>query len=341
MSVKTGAPRSDLPDHSGVLTIAEANDGRLTPAFLEVLAYGKTLSRELGQPLSAAVLESKSSSITRDISTVVDQVYLAADPLFDEIHVESWVHAIEHISEISSPAVILLTSSLDSRDIAPRLALRLDTGVVTNCEELRVDRETGEVEAICSVFGGAALATYRFDEARPCVVSMRPGVAQPLSLPEDGQGEIIQVQPDLTGVLRRSEILERTAPVGPRLEDTEVIVAGGKGLKGPENFIFIQELAEVLEGMPAASRAIVDLGWATPAQQVGLTGKVVSPDLYIAVGISGASQHMVGCSSARNIVAINTDKDAPIFQHARYGVVADCVEFMPAFIERCRELGPR
>ena len=218
--------------------------------------------------------------------------------------------------------------------------MRLETGVVTNCEELRIARDTGEVEAICSVFGGAAVSTYRFDEARPCVVSMRPGVAQPLSLPEDGRGETIQVRPDLSGILRRSEILERTAPLGPRLEETEVIVAGGKGLSSPKNFQFIQELADVLEGMPAASRAIVDLGWATPAQQVGLTGKVVTPNLYIAVGISGASQHMVGCSSARHIVAINTDQDAPIFQHARYGVVADCVEFMPAFIERCRELGP-
>ena len=150
----------------------------------------------------------------------------------------------------------------------------------------------------------------------------------------------MQVRPDLSGILRRSEILERTAPSGPRLEETEVIVAGGKGLSSLENFRFIEELADVLDGMPAASRAIVDLGWATPAQQVGLTGKVVTPNLYIAVGISGASQHMVGCSSARHIVAINTAQDAPIFQHARYGVVADCVEFMPAFIERCRDLGP-
>jgi electron transfer flavoprotein alpha subunit len=123
------------------------------------------------------------------------------------------------------------------------------------------------------------------------------------------------------------------------LEESEVIVAGGKGLSESENFALIRELAEALGGMPAASRAIVDLGWATRAQQVGLTGQVVSPELYIAAGISGASQHMVGCSSARCIVAINTDRDAPIFQHARYGVVADCSEFLPAFIDKCRELG--
>ena len=328
-----------MPDHSGVLTIAETDDGRLTSAFLEVFAFGKTLSQELGQPILTAILGSGASSISDELATAVDRVYTADDPAFDEYHVETWLKAIEHVAEISSPAVILLGSSLESRDLAPRLALRLNTGVVTNCEALHIDRDTGEVEAICSVFGGAAVSTYRFDEARPCVVSIRPGVVQPLSLPEDGRGETIQVSPDLSGILRRSEVLERTAPSGPRLEETEVIVAGGKGLGSPANFRLVQELADILEGMPAASRAIVDLGWATPAQQVGLTGKVVTPNLYIAVGISGASQHMVGCSSARHIVAINTDQGAPIFQHARYGVVADCVEFMRAFIETCRELG--
>ena len=330
-----------MQDHRGVLTIAETSDGRLTPAFLEVLAFGKRLARELGQPLSTTVLGSMAASVSDDVATAVDRVYAVDDPSLDEFHVEDRLQAIEHISEISSPVVVLFSSSQESRDLAPRLAARLDTGVVSNCEDLRVDGHAGAVEAVCSVFGGAALSTYRFDETRPCVVSMRPGVAQPLSLPGDGRGETIHVSPDLSGIVRRSEVLERTAPSGPRLEETEVVVAGGKGLSKLENFRFIEDLADVLDGLPAASRAIVDLGWATSAQQVGLTGKVVTPNLYIAAGISGASQHMVGCSSARNIVAINTDQDAPIFQHARYGVVADCVEFMRAFIDTCRELGPR
>lgn len=328
-----------MADYSGVLIIVETREGKPTPASLELLAFGNALSQESKHPLFASVFGSVAKSTSEDLATVVDKVYAVEAPSFDEFDLESLLQAIAHVVQISSPAILLLSASLESKDLAPRLALRLGTGVVNNCEELHLDMETGIIEAACSVFGGAALSTYRFDDARPCIVSMSPGVAQPVSLPQDGRGEMIRVSPDIVETPRRARVLDRTASAGPRLEESEVIVAGGKGLRALENFPYIQELADVLGGMPAASRAIVDLGWATPAHQVGLTGKVVTPNLYLAIGISGASQHMVGCSSARNIVAVNSDEDAPIFQHARYGVVADCLEFLPAFIEKCRQLG--
>ncbi len=328
-----------MQDHSGVLIIVETKEGRPTSASLELLAFSNALLRESKHPLNASVFGSAASSASEDLAAAVDTVYAVEDASFDEFDLESRLQAIEHVVELSSPAMLLLSASLESKDLAPRLALRLGTGVVNNCEELRVNTETGVIEAVCSVFGGAALSTYRFDDARPCVVSMSPGVAQPVSLPQDGHGETISVSPHIVEARRRARVLDTTASAGPRLEESEVIVAGGKGLSAPENFHYVQELADVLGGMPAASRAIVDLGWATTAQQVGLTGKVVTPNLYLAMGISGASQHMVGCSSARNIVAVNSDEGAPIFQHARYGVVADCLEFLPAFIEKCRQLG--
>jgi electron transfer flavoprotein alpha subunit len=147
---------------------------------------------------------------------------------------------------------------------------------------------------------------------------------------------VVRVEPPLDQAPRRGRVLERSVAPGPKLEDARTIVAGGKGLLKKENFRYVEELAAVLGGMPAASRAIVDIGWASPAQQVGLTGRTVAPDLYLALGVSGASQHMAGCSLARTIVAVNLDRDAAIMRHARYGVVADCVEFLPAFIEACR-----
>ncbi len=328
-----------MADNSGVLIVVETKEGRPTSASLELLAFGNALSQESKQPLYASVFGSADSSTSDDIATMVDRVYAVEDPSLDEFDLESRLQAITQVVQISSPAILLLSASLESKDLTPRLALRLDTGVVNNCEELRVDVETGVIEALCSVFGGAALSTYRFDDARPCIVNMSLGVAQLISLPRDGRGETISVSLEIAETPRRAKVVDRISSAGPRLEESEVIVAGGKGLSTPENFLYIQELADVLGGMSAASRAIVDLGWATPAQQVGLTGKVVTPNLYLALGISGASQHMVGCSSARNIVAVNRDEDAPIFQHARYGVVADCLEFLPAFIEKCRQLG--
>ena len=328
-----------MANNNGVLIVVETKEGKPTPASLELLAFGNALSQESKHPLYASPFGSADSSTSGGLATMVDKVYAVEDPSFDEFDLESRLQAITQVVQISSPAILLLGASLESKDLAPRLALRLDTGVVNNCEELRVDMETGVIEALCSVFGGAALSTYRFDDARPCIVNMSLGVAQPINLPRGDRGETISVSLEIVETPRRAKVVDRISSAGPRLEESEVIVAGGKGLGIPENFLYIQELADVLGGMSAASRAIVDLGWATPAQQVGLTGKVVTPNLYLAIGISGASQHMVGCSSARNIVAVNRDEDAPIFQHARYGVVADCLEFLPAFIVKCRQLG--
>jgi electron transfer flavoprotein alpha subunit len=155
---------------------------------------------------------------------------------------------------------------------------------------------------------------------------------------EGRQGQVVSVTANLPASADvHARVVERVTTSGPKVEDATILVSGGAGLGQKENFRYIEELAELLGGLPAASRVIVDRGWATSAQQIGLTGKYVAPELYIAVGISGASQHMAGLSRARNIVAINHNAEAPIFRYARYGVVADCLEFMPAFIGKCRE----
>ena len=326
-----------MADDSGVMVVAETRGSGLAPSTLELLALGSDVARQLGQPLYAALIGSEVSSSAEDLATVAERVYLLDHPSLAEFDLDRQGEALAMAVETAQPTTVLLGASPQARDLAAQLAARLNTGVVTNCLALHPNAATGSLEAVCSVFGGTAQATYQFDDTTPRIVAVQPGVSEPMQLPQGGRGEVIPLSAG-PAATPRTRIVKPAAATGPKLEDADVIVAGGKGLGEADNFRYVVELAEALDGLPAASRAIVDLGWATPDQQVGLTGKVVTPSLYVAVGISGASQHMAGCSAARNIVAINRDPDAAIFRYARYGVVADSLEFLPHFIEQCLEL---
>ena len=233
----------------------------------------------------------------------------------------------------SGTSSVIVARGPNALELAPRLGARLGGGCVMGVSEFRTDG--ANVEAVASVFGGAARAVYRMS-ATPRVVSLAPGVA---TAPEREAGRTaetvaVDVAPPADA---RVTVEEPAALTGPRLEDAKIVVSGGRGLQQGDNFGLIRELAEALGGLPGASRAIVDDGWAPAEEQVGLTGKIVSPDLYIAAGISGASQHMVGCSTARVLVGINTDGDAPIFRYARYGITGDCLEVLPELIRLARE----
>src|SRR5690606_329354 len=232
----------------------------------------------------------------------------------------------------SSPDVILIAQSHVGRELAPRLAFRLDTGAAMDC--LNVEDDGGAVKATRSVYGGNAMATYSFATS-PAIVTVRPKAQDPLepNVGASGEtGELPGAGESRTTIAGR-EIVEAE---GLQLQDASIVVSGGRGLGAPEGFQVVEGLAKALGADRAAvgaSRAACDLGWYPPSQQVGLTGKVVTPDLYIAVAISGASQHMAGCSGAKTIVAINKDPEANIFQFARYGIVGDYKEVVPALTE--------
>jgi electron transfer flavoprotein alpha subunit len=190
---------------------------------------------------------------------------------------------------------------------------------------------------VAAIYGGAARAVYRFTGSGPRVISGAPGAAE---IPEREPGRTVEVVevPYLDRIPDRVRVVEPArAADGPRLEDARVVVSGGRGLKSSDNYKLIRELASALGGLPGASRAIVDDSWATPAQQVGLTGKIVTPQVYFAMGISGASQHMAGCSNSKILVAVNTDPDAPIFRYAHYGIVDNCLEVLPELIRLAKE----
>jgi electron transfer flavoprotein alpha subunit len=249
---------------------------------------------------------------------------------------DPWVEALAQYCAQCAPKVLLFSQSFDARLIAPRLAGRLGAGVVMNGVDVDV-AEDDRLQITASAYGGDTRVVYELGGVDSCVVSVLANAVQPE--PHAGEGpepKLRDVQVDLGGVEERIRTIERAQTEGPRLEDAEVIVSGGRGLSAPADFELVEQLAKALGGMAGASRPLVDDGWVDSSRQVGLTGKITRPSLYVAAGISGASQHMAGCSAAKTIVAINRDPDAAIFRYARYGIVGDCLEILPEMIRAAK-----
>jgi electron transfer flavoprotein alpha subunit len=266
----------------------------------------------------------------------VEKVLVADSQSPTPLSLEWLVAAAEAAVKQTQPAAILLTHGGGGRDLAPAVAYRLEAGLINDATALRV--EGGQVVATKPVFGGSAIAEFAVTTT-PAVVTLRPRAfeAPESPTPRDAQVEVLSI-PDTDGAIEVLEEIREQASSGPRLKDAKVIVSGGRGLGGPENWQYVDELAQVLGAAVGATRAVTDAGWVSPSLQVGLTGVTVAPDLYITIGISGAVQHIAGISGARNVVAINRDGDANIFKYARYGVVGDWKQIVPAFTQRLKEL---
>ena len=245
------------------------------------------------------------------------------------------VEALVQSCDTALPRLVLFNQDFDSRLIAPRLAARLGGAVVMNALEVQI--EGAETLVTASAYGCDTNAVYRMSGTGPHIVALMPNAvpAEPAQAPSTPAVENFSV--DLTNVTERIRVVTPARTEGARLEDAQLIVAGGRGLGSPSNFHLVEELAAAVGGMPAASRPLVDDGWTDASRQVGLTGRITRPALYMALGISGASQHMAGCSAAKTIVAINRDPDAAIFRYAKYGIVGDCLEIIPELISAVRE----
>ncbi len=320
-----------------VLVFGETRGVALDPSTAELLGAARDLGGEVGVTLMG---QSPSGAAAAAVALGADRVYQVMDPLLDGVSTDAAVAAFERMCKSESPSVVLAAATPEGREIGPRVAFRLGVGAAQDCVGVARDVGTGRVVARRPVYGGNAVATVTFPDADPQVVLLRPG-AREISEPDPARsGEIVEVLPGLDPSVVRTRHVETVAAEaeGVRLEDASVVVSGGRGLGGPEPFEQLRELASVLGGAVGASRAACDAGWVDHACQVGLTGKTVTPDLYIAVGVSGASQHMAGCSGSRNIVTINRDPDANIFRESAYGVVGDWKAVLPSFIETVREL---
>jgi electron transfer flavoprotein alpha subunit len=321
----------------GVLLIAIALGEQLSPMTAELAGEAVRLSADLGGPVTALLAGKNVQGVAASLGGLgVDNVLVADSQAPTPPSPEWLLSAAEQAARQASPAVILLTHGGGGRDLGPSLAYRLDTGIVTDSTALRV--EDGQLVITKPVFGGSAIAEFTVTST-PSVVTLRPRAFEAPESPTAKDAQVEAISPvDTDAAIEVLEEIREQATTGPRLKDAKVIISGGRGLGGPENWHYIDELADVLGAATGATRAVTDAGWVAPTLQVGLTGATVAPDLYITIGISGAVQHIAGISGARNVVAINRDGDANIFKYARFGVVGDWKQIVPAFTQRLKEL---
>ncbi len=329
-----------MAEQQGVAVYLEHKNDKLLPIAREGLGAGRKLADILGQPLSAVLVGSNVGSLApQAIAYGADKVYVVDDSLLKDYQPDAYVSVLEKVLGQAKPQVFILGQTDAGRDLAPRLAFRLKTAVTMDCIELAVDPTSRRLLATKPVYGGNALAVF-VSEADPQVVTIRTKAMAALEPDPSRKGEIITIAAGLDASSIRAKVLNRVVAevAGIKIEDAGTVVAGGRGIGSAEGFRQLEELAKLLKGAVGASRPPCDSGWVPDTVQVGLTGKIIAPELYIAVAISGSSQHMSGCSGARTIVAINKDKEANIFRHARFGVVGDWKKVLPAFTAKVKEL---
>ena len=325
----------DLSDHRGVWVFAEQRDGELMNVALELLGVGRGLADELDVPLSAVLLGSEISHMSQQlIHYGADKVYFIDHPLLKQYQTDIYRKSLVSLINRYLPEIVLFGASTMGRDLASRIAARLETGLTADCTELTIDPEARILQQTRPAFGGNLMATIIIPNHRPQMATVRPNVMQKLEPQTSRTGTIIEVK-DLA--LQAEDICTRILEMvhdddsAVNLQEADIIVSGGRGLGKPENFSLIKELADSIGGAVGASRATVDAGWIPSYHQVGQTGKTVHPKLYIACGISGAIQHLIGMQTSDIIVAINKDPDAPIFGVATFGIVADLFDVVPVF----------
>lgn len=327
-------------EEKGILIYAEINRaGQLAPVVLELANAAQDLSQKLGGvEVNALVITSQFTAHSSLQNNGFDKVYVVQDERLKDYTNDYYSKiAIDVINEIK-PAIVLIGATTQGRDLAPRISSALNTGLTADCTGLDIN-EKGMLAATRPTFGGGLMATI-LCKNMPQMASVRPKVLSAACAPIVKDTQFIDIQPQIDNLEKRVELVEfipNKQVLGKRIDEAEIIVAGGKGLKSPEGFKLLEELANILGGAVGASRAAVDSGWADHSIQVGQTGKTVMPKLYIACAISGAIQHTVGMNGSEKIIAINKDPKAPIFSIADVGIVGDVYEVVPELIKMLKQ----
>jgi electron transfer flavoprotein alpha subunit len=321
---------------SGVLVLTEFSGSQLAGVSMEMLGVGTRLADQLGQKVIAAAFGSTAGEAAKQaIAFGADSAVTIENQALDEYKNDTWTAALVAVAREVNPIIVLIGQTAAGRDLAPRFAIRAGSAPAMDCIGLEI--EGGRLVMTRPVYGGSALAKYT-SKTMPQVATVRVKAFERLEPDTSRAGKVTSMSFDPETGQARIVSREEVKAEGLRLEEAKIVVSGGRGLGSKEAFEELTKLAEILGGAVGASRAVVDLGWVPVSMQVGLTGKVVTPDVYIAVGISGASQHLAGITGARNVIAINKDKDADIFKVSRFGAVSDWKPFMAAFIEEVRKL---
>lgn len=331
----------DKEQYQGVWVFAEQKEGVVAGVTLELLGEGRKLADQLGTTLSAVLLGSGMDDAAQElIAYGADRVYLGDSPQFRNFLEDPYAEVLVELCREHKPAIMLLGATTIGRSLAPKMAARLRTGLTADCTGLAIEEETENLLQTRPAFGGNLMATILCPNRRPQMATVRPKVFPPAKRDGNRTGEVVRYDYANRRLPQRAELLEVIKEAGQtvNLAEANIIVAGGRGLCEQKNFVLVQELAEVLGGAVGASRAVVDAGWIPYAHQVGQTGKTVCPKIYIACGIHGAVQHLVGMQSSSLIIAINKNPEAPIFSVADYGIVGDVSEVIPALIKEIKKV---
>ena len=331
----------DITEYKDVWVYLETAEGKLRNVGLELLGEGRKLADAMGQKLAGILIGNHVEGLAKEaFAAGADQVYLVEAAEFEHYTTDGYTATVVDLIKTYKPSVILLGATNNGRDLGPRVACRIGTGLTADCTGLDIDEPTGLVAWTRPAFGGNIMATILCPEHRPQMGTVRPSVFKRPAPDYAKNGEIIRVPGKVNPADIRTKIIDiiHVCTAACNLEEAEIIVSGGRGLGKPENFCYVEALAEVLGAAVGASRAAVDAGWKPPLHQVGQTGKTVGPKIYIACGISGAIQHLAGMSSSDVIIAINRDPEAPIFKVADYGIVGDIMEVLPILTEEFKKI---
>lgn len=332
---------NDLSAYKGVWVFAEQRQGKLMFTSLELLGEGRKLADKLGVELSALLLGYEVDDICQELIYYgADKVIYAEHKLLQNYTTDGYTKVITDLVNEKKPEIMLIGATNIGRDLAPRVAARLNTGLTADCTKLDIDEEQKILLQTRPAFGGNIMATIVTPKHRPQMATVRPGVMKKMEKDETRKGIIEKVEAQLSDEDLRVKVEQvvKSAKQTVNLVEAEYIVSGGRGLGGPEGFKLLEELANALGGVVGSSRAAVDAGWISHDHQVGQTGKTVRPKVYIACGISGAIQHLAGMQNSDCIIAINKNPDAPIFSVADYGIVGDLYKVVPMLIEEVKKL---
>jgi electron transfer flavoprotein alpha subunit len=329
-----------MAEYKGIAVYCEVKDGKILPIAAEGLGIGRKLADELGQELAAILVGSNVGNLAQQaIAQGADRAYVVDDPLLKDYQTDAYVNVMEKVINQITPQVLIMGQNDTGRDLAPRLAFRLGVTVTMDCVDLAIDPTSKRLLQTKPVYGGNAQAVFTSD-TNPQMVTIRTKAMTALEPDASRKGEVTSIPADLQVSDIKTKILDKVVEevAGIKIEDAEIVVSGGRGIGSAEGFQQLEELAKMLKGAVGASRPPCDNGWVPDTIQVGLTGKIIAPELYIAIAISGSSQHMSGCSGSKTIVAINKDAEANIFRQARFGVVGDWKKVLPAFSEKVKAL---
>ena len=342
----------NLEQYKGVYVFAQQVDNVIDSIAFELIGKGKDLAADLGTEVTAVLIGSDVKGLADELAAYgADKVIVVDDPELKDYRTEPYAHALASVIDEFKPDIMLVGATAIGRDLGPRVSARVHTGLTADCTQLEIgdfpmvatpgkedEQKHNQLLMTRPAFGGNTIATIACPDFRPQMATVRPGVMQKRAKVEGAKANVVEFNPGFTPDNKYVEILEVVKAVSDTVDimDAKILVSGGRGVGNAENFKMLDDLAAVLGGTVSCSRAVVDAGWKSKDLQVGQTGKTVRPNVYFAIGISGAIQHLAGMEESDLIIAINKDETAPIFDVADYGIVGDLNKIVPALTEKLK-----